>query len=401
MTESRDPLDVLRSGDIPVRPEAGFAARLRARLVMAAELAPPPPPRPAAIPYLAVSDARRAISWYTDALGARPLSEPIVMPDGRIGHAELELAGGVLYLADEYPELGLASPAPAHVSVSLMIEVPDVDSALRRARDRGATVQREPYEGHGSRNATVLDPFGHRWMLTGPTAGAVRAIRPGDVGYVTVRTPDPQRAAAFYGRVLGWTLDPASGWVHKPGIRVGFVSGAVALVCYYAVDDLTQARAAVLDGGGTVDDVERHDFGTALTGTDANGARFGIYQPAPDDIRPALNGSGPGDLSYLTYETPDSAVFRSFWGRVLQWTFEPGRIMDGWAINDTHPMAGAAGGNPVPATVPMWTVTDIHAAVEQVRAAGGTVLEGVSRQDYGSSALCTDDQGSRFYLGQH
>ena len=29
------------------------------------------------------------------------------MDDGRIGHAELALAGGVLYLADEYPEIGL------------------------------------------------------------------------------------------------------------------------------------------------------------------------------------------------------------------------------------------------------------------------------------------------------
>jgi predicted enzyme related to lactoylglutathione lyase len=48
----------------------------------------------------------------------------------------------------------------------------------------------------------------------------------------------------------------------------------------------------------------------------------------------------------------------------------------------------------------MWTVEDIGAAVSRVREAGGTVLEEPSQQSYGRSALCTDDQGTRFYLGE-
>jgi predicted enzyme related to lactoylglutathione lyase len=39
--------------------------------------------------------------------------------------------------------------------------------------------------------------------------------------------------------------------------------------------------------------------------------------------------------------------------------------------------------------------------VARVRAAGGTVIEEPSTQPYGRSALCADDQGGRFYLGQH
>ena len=70
-----------------------------------------PPPRPAAIPYLAVADARAAIAWYLDTFGAELVGDPFEMDDGRIGHAELALAGGVLYLADEYPELGLKAPS--------------------------------------------------------------------------------------------------------------------------------------------------------------------------------------------------------------------------------------------------------------------------------------------------
>jgi predicted enzyme related to lactoylglutathione lyase len=63
-------------------------------------------------------------------------------------------------------------------------------------------------------------------------------------------------------------------------------------------------------------------------------------------------------------------------------------------------MAGVAGGSSQPATVPMWTVADINAAVERVRAAGGTVIDEPNQQSYGVSALCTDDQGARFYLGE-
>jgi predicted enzyme related to lactoylglutathione lyase len=48
----------------------------------------------------------------------------------------------------------------------------------------------------------------------------------------------------------------------------------------------------------------------------------------------------------------------------------------------------------------MWTVEDVDAAVARVREAGGTVIDEPSRQPYGKTAQCTDDQGSRFYLGE-
>ena len=99
-----------------------------------------PAPRSAAIPYLSVANARDAIAWYVDALGAVVVGEPIAMDDGRIGHAELAIVGGVLYLADEYPELGLKAPDPQATSVSLMLHVADTDAALERARERGARV---------------------------------------------------------------------------------------------------------------------------------------------------------------------------------------------------------------------------------------------------------------------
>jgi len=359
-------------------------------------------PRPAALPYLAVADARRALDWYADALGAVIIGEPIVMDDNRIGHAELAIGGGVFYLADEFPELGLRAPAPDAVSVSLILHVGDADAALARARQRGATVVREIYEGYGSRMATIVDPFGHRWMLAGPMRGALAPIRHGDVGYVSVWTSDADRAAGFYGHVLGWQYDPATHQVTNTTQRIGIFGAPEppTLFCCYAVADLPAARQAILDAGGAVDEVQQFDFGAVLGATDSAGTHFAVFQPTVGTGRPALNGAGPGELSYVTFEVTDSAAFRDFYGPLLGWTFQPGRIDDGWQVTPVHPMSGIAGGNDPQVTVPMWTVADVDAAVARVREAGGTVIDEPSQQPYGKTAQCRDDQGGRFYLGE-
>jgi predicted enzyme related to lactoylglutathione lyase len=424
--DSADPLSVLHTEDLPVQPDPAFSARLRRRLESALSLPAGNEmivmsgtattiselndaagievsvPRPAALPYLCVANARAAIAWYTDAFGAVLVGDPIVMDDGRIGHAEIAISGGVLYLADEYPELGLKAPAPGAVSVSLMLHVANTDAALQRAREHGATVVREIYENYGSRNATIIDPFGHRWMLSGPTGTPVPGIQHGDIGYVSVWAPDAERAAAFYGHVLGWTYDPVSHQVTNTDLPTGIhaSAGPPTLFCWYAVSDLAAARAAITEAGGVPGEARQSEHGTILDATDSQGTAFAVFEPAAGRKRPELNGSGPGELSYVTYEVADSAAFRDFYGGVLQWTFEPGRIADGWQVQAAHPMSGAAGGSPRPSTVPMWTVADIDAAVARVPEAGGTVLQEPARQPSGLSAECTDDQGGRFYLGQ-
>ncbi len=427
MNNSHDPLTVLHGDELPVQPDPAFAARLRARLesvlslpnrtqgvemsgteTAIAELneptdVPSAPPRPAALPYLSVADARAAIAWYADIFSASLIGEMYEMDDGRIGHAELQIGDGVLYLADEYPEIGLKAPEPQSSSVSLMLHVADTDATLQRAREGGALVQRESYENYGARNATLIDPFGHRWMLSGPVTGAPVQIQHGDVGYVSVWTPDADRAAAFYGHVLGWTYDPETHQVTNSKEHIGLysVDAPPTLFCCYAVADLAGARQAIVDGGGTIDELEQFEFGTLSGATDSQGTSFGVFQPNPGQPRPELNGSGPGELSYITYQVPDSAAFKAFYSRVLFWTFEPGRIEDGWQVQETHPMAGVAGGSDQHVTVPMWSVDDVDAAVARVREAGGTVIDEPSQQAYGKSALCTDDQRSRFYLGEH
>ena len=93
------------------------------------------------------------------------------MDDGRIGHAELALGDGVVYLADAYPEVGVTAPVAGQASVSLMLRVEDADEVRRRAMAAGASGVREPYDAYGTRNAWIVDPFGHRWGLNSPLRG--------------------------------------------------------------------------------------------------------------------------------------------------------------------------------------------------------------------------------------
>jgi uncharacterized glyoxalase superfamily protein PhnB len=63
------------------------------------------------------------------------------------------------------------------------------------------------------------------------------------------------------------------------------------------------------------------------------------------------------------------------------------------------PMVGISGGHARATTVPMYRVDDIAAAVSAVRHAGGTATD-PEVQPYGTTSTCTDDQGTRFYLGE-
>lgn len=117
-------------------------------------------------PYLVVDGAAAAIDWYERALGA---VEIMRMPMGdRIGHAEIRIGDSVLMLSDEWPDMNLLGPkARGGVTASLMIYVPDVDAAFAQAIQAGAIQERGVADQfYGDRSGTLVDPFGHRWMIS-------------------------------------------------------------------------------------------------------------------------------------------------------------------------------------------------------------------------------------------
>jgi len=122
-------------------------------------------------PYLCVSDARAAIEWYVDVLGAEVVYEPIEMPDGRIGHVELAVDGARWMMADEFPEAGVAPPDPSRgTPVSMHLSVADVDALAAQVTAGGTAMDSGPEDREpAGRAATFRDPFGHRWFLNQPS----------------------------------------------------------------------------------------------------------------------------------------------------------------------------------------------------------------------------------------
>ena len=235
------------------------------------------------VPYLAVRDARAAMAWYADALGARVVGDPYQDGD-RIGHAELDVAGATLYLADEYPERGLTGPEDGRCSVTLHLSVPDVDAVATRAEAMGATVERPPTDAPYGRTGVIVDPYGHRWMLQTPAQAASPGPRPGDVAYLTLWVPDGARARDFYEAVLGWSAVPGrvpDGWQVEgttPMVGIGGGAPEPGIVPMYAVDDIEVAVAAVRTAGGEAGPVEQQSFGLSAECRDDQGLPFSLGQ---------------------------------------------------------------------------------------------------------------------------
>jgi PhnB protein len=127
---------------------------------------PIPDDYPRVMPYLIVEGAGDAIAFYATVLGTK---ERMRMggPDGRVGHAELELGDSLIMLADAFPDMGILDPKAVGGSpVSITVYVEDVDATFALALQNGATEVR-PVETqfYGDRAGQFEDPWGHRWSV--------------------------------------------------------------------------------------------------------------------------------------------------------------------------------------------------------------------------------------------
>jgi PhnB protein len=120
-----------------------------------------------AIPHLTVRNAAKAIEYYKKAFGAKERMR-MPTPDGRIGHAELEIGDSVIFLADEAPNMG-ASKSPETLggcTGGVMLYVEDVDTTFKKAVDAGGKAFMPVADMFwGDRFGSLVDPFGHVWSI--------------------------------------------------------------------------------------------------------------------------------------------------------------------------------------------------------------------------------------------
>lgn len=131
------------------------------------------------VPMIAYEDPAIALEWLATAFGFRERGQRFTEPDGRITHAEMELDGSLIMLANPTPhyqsprrhrdecELARAWSSVPYVIDGLMVYVDDVDEHFRQATRAGARIlsdlKDEPHEG--IRRYRAEDVEGHRWMF--------------------------------------------------------------------------------------------------------------------------------------------------------------------------------------------------------------------------------------------
>jgi PhnB protein len=119
-------------------------------------------------PYITVIGAKKAIEFYKEAFGAKEVGQ-ITMPDGSIGHCELEIGDSRIMMAEENKQWGNISPQSlGGTTVYLSLYVKDVDAVFEKAIKAGAKVLGDMVpkdQFHGDRSGSLTDPFGHRWTI--------------------------------------------------------------------------------------------------------------------------------------------------------------------------------------------------------------------------------------------
>jgi PhnB protein len=131
---------------------------------------------PRITPYLLYEDVAGALAWLGKAFGFRERMR-MPGPDGKVMHAEMELADGVVMMG--CPGAEYRNPKKLGGATQLIyIYVDDVDQHYKRARDAGAKILAEVKDQfYGDRTYGAEDPEGHHWTFATHT----RDVAPEDM----------------------------------------------------------------------------------------------------------------------------------------------------------------------------------------------------------------------------
>jgi uncharacterized protein len=206
-------------------------------------------------------------------------------------HTTFMLDGRPVAALHEMSEAEQASLRPQWGS---FVSVEDVAATAARARELEAEVLAEPFDVlQAGRMAPLRDPTGatvNLWQA-GERAGAGRVNDPGCMVWNELATPDPERARAFYGELLGWTTE-ADMTGYAVIKRSGAVNGGIRplqdeeppqWLVYFQTGSCDEAVAAVREAGGTVvAEPMAATVGRIAVVADPQGAVFALFEGESD-----------------------------------------------------------------------------------------------------------------------
>jgi uncharacterized protein len=249
---------------------------------------------------------------------------------------------------------------------------------------------------------------------------------PGTPSWVELsQTPDIEASAAFYGELLGWEIPELPNSAELGGYRRARLNGRdvagvsprmqegapTVWATYVSVEDAAATIARVGEAGGQtiVEPMDVMGLGTMAVFSDSTGAVCGIWQPGTFAGAELVNE--PGAFCWNELNTRDPAAAKEFYAAVFGWGFEDhdmGQMgtytewkLGGESIGGLMDMNSTQMPPEVPAHwLTYFAVEDTDAALEKVKAGGGSVAFGPIDIPAGRFAVVTDPVGAAFAVIQ-
>ena len=237
---------------------------------------------------------------------------------------------------------------------------------------------------------------------------------PGSFCTTVLRTRDPQRAARFYNTLGGWTVEPVAG--SRQHFLVLFEGKTVAAiqdvfdgqdewVPHVSVADIDRTVSRALDLGATlVDTSAATGFARLATLRDTEGARFGVWQPAPHHGAELMDEVG--SLWWLEVMSRNVETARQFYGRLFDWqshdtVFQPFHSYTVFKRGDVQE-GGLLPMDPEWDTGPMWNsifaVNDCDRTLEKANRLGASTVFVHTVPSAGRIGGFVDPGGASFLL---
>lgn len=217
-------------------------------------------------------------------------------------------------------------------------------------------------------------------------------------------TTEPQQAAYFYSKVLGWDISQDAYRVaRKDGLPVAGVvraeQGVPAWVVYFLVSGEETVRRVEELGGAVVSSADVA-LGRMTVCQDPHGGLFGLIEPAGEDQFVAAGE--PGVPVWYEYVAPSAAAI-DFYGELFDWELrrEGGYVL---AEREGAPFAGMllVSDPGLAESAGFWSIyfgaEDARRGAHAVGEFGGEVVAGPETTVFGEIVVAQDSVGAGFFL---